>query len=147
MLFIMVMKSLQKVQYFKTIKSTTEMIYLNFTKIYSKIKISTERNLTAEMELLKIKALEKINNRQALSSLWNQKHRAAEINFKFWSTDQKQMFKIKTYFSLLWLQLPILSFSFLLVLVFLLLTMTTITCKQRAQNWSSDPPKGFYNCF
>jgi hypothetical protein len=69
MLFIMVMKSLQKVQYFKTIKSTTEMIYLNFTKIYSKIKISTERNLTAEMELLKIKALEKINNRQALSSL------------------------------------------------------------------------------
>lgn len=55
MLFIMVMKSLQKVQYFKTIKSTTEMIYLNFTKIYSKIKISTERNLTAEMELLKIK--------------------------------------------------------------------------------------------
>ena len=45
------------------------MIYLNFTKIYSKIKISTERNLTAEMELLKIKALEKINNRQALSSL------------------------------------------------------------------------------
>jgi hypothetical protein len=65
----MVMKSLQKVQYFKTIKSTTEMIYLNFTKIYSKIKISTERNLTAEMELLKIKALEKINNRQALSSL------------------------------------------------------------------------------
>jgi hypothetical protein len=63
------MKSLQKVQYFKTIKSTTEMIYLNFTKIYSKIKISTERNLTAEMELLKIKALEKINNRQALSSL------------------------------------------------------------------------------
>ena len=69
MRFIMVMKSLQKVQYFKTIKSTTEMIYLNFTKIYSKIKISTERNLTAEMELLKIKALEKINNRQALSSL------------------------------------------------------------------------------
>ena len=69
MLFIMVMKSLQKVQYFKTIKSTTEMIYLNFTKIYSKIKISTERNLTAEMELLKIKALEKINNRLALSSL------------------------------------------------------------------------------
>lgn len=69
MLFIMVMKSLQKVHYFKTIKSTTEMIYLNFTKIYSKIKISTERNLTAEMELLKIKALEKINNRQALSSL------------------------------------------------------------------------------
>lgn len=63
------MKSLQKVQYFKIIKSTTEMIYLNFTKIYSKIKISTERNLTAEMELLKIKALEKINNRQALSSL------------------------------------------------------------------------------
>ena len=69
MLFIMVMKSLQKVQYFKTIKSTTEMIYLNFTKIYSKIKISTERNLTAEMELLKIKALEKINNRQALNQL------------------------------------------------------------------------------
>ena len=102
MLFIMVMKSLQKVQYFKTIKSTTEMIYLNFTKIYSKIKISTERNLTAEMELLKIKALEKINNRQALSSLWNQKHRAAEINFKFWSTDQKQMFKIKKIKILSW---------------------------------------------
>lgn len=47
------MKSHPKAQQYKTIKLTTEMISLNFTKIYNKIKIYMAHKPIVEMALIK----------------------------------------------------------------------------------------------
>jgi hypothetical protein len=58
------MKLLPKVQQYKTIKSIIEMIFLSFTRIYSRIKIFMAHNPTAETALTRISAWSKINSQQ-----------------------------------------------------------------------------------